>query len=362
MAFDIVLGGSHDNEDWIISSDTEIAGVHTNIQKFEITAGTRVTVRRYNGTTYGSVEINAIDILVDGIISASGAGFLGGNGGGGGGGSIGAPGGGGGTTDYGNPGTNGSQGANLNGGAGGAGGNGTGPFAGIGGSGGGTATGSCNSGIDGTNAAINIDGTTDESLLMGSGGGGGGGGSGGSRVAANAGGGGGGGNCGSSGGGIIKFIARKSITVNGEVRSGTRAGGNGQSGGGSPSSHVGGDGRTGGSSIQYTTLEGSQGTSDRTSGGAGRSDEVTFGPNFGCTSGAGGKGSGGGILFKVNGIGSGCNFTAVKFNAGSIVSTENTGTVKVFITAAGKSDPVLGGEISTARLYTKRTLDGVVLS
>ncbi len=68
-------GGDHGGQDWIITSNTTIAGNHYNIRLFKIAAGVTVTVAAYDGTNYGWVEIHAENIVIEGTLSASGAGY-----------------------------------------------------------------------------------------------------------------------------------------------------------------------------------------------------------------------------------------------------------------------------------------------
>ena len=72
-------GGDHGGTDWIPANGTAIAGVHTNIGTFTVTAGFTITVQPYNGTQYGTVDINAnTAININGTLSADQAGYLGG--------------------------------------------------------------------------------------------------------------------------------------------------------------------------------------------------------------------------------------------------------------------------------------------
>lgn len=123
-------GGDHGGADWIISSDTEIAGVHTNIGTFTINSGVTATV-----SSGVPLEIHANTINIYGTLDADGKGYSGGSGGegdgssgsgygpggggtgnsgygaaGGGGGGYGGSGGSGGDGDTGNPGSGGSGG------------------------------------------------------------------------------------------------------------------------------------------------------------------------------------------------------------------------------------------------------------
>jgi hypothetical protein len=68
-------GGDHEGEDWIITTNTTIAGNHYNIRLFKIASGVTVTVQPYDGTNYGFVEIHAENIVIEGILSANEAGY-----------------------------------------------------------------------------------------------------------------------------------------------------------------------------------------------------------------------------------------------------------------------------------------------
>lgn len=72
-------GGDHGGADWIITTDTTIAGNHYNIRLFKIDASVNVTIQAYDGSSYGWVEIHAENVAVDGTLSADGAGYAGGN-------------------------------------------------------------------------------------------------------------------------------------------------------------------------------------------------------------------------------------------------------------------------------------------
>ena len=102
MAWTNTGGGDHAGADWIISSNTTIAGRHYNIGTFRVNSGVTATVASYSGSNHTSdsaatnhtadpgslqgalrIEANVIDI--QGTIVADGAGYGGGGGGGGGG-------------------------------------------------------------------------------------------------------------------------------------------------------------------------------------------------------------------------------------------------------------------------------------
>lgn len=222
----------HGGKDWIITSNTVISGTHTNIGTFKINPGVTAKVRPYDGKNYGYVEIHAKEILINGVLDASGAGYGGGGGGGGGCGHTGPYGAGCGNSAYGtsHPGYGGGgtaggqngQSGDPKSGWGGKGGKGGGPYGGSPGNAP-RANGVCLSnggrggdgGYYGTGA--NNDKTTGEQVIMGSGGGGGGGGCAWYESMYNCIGGAGGGAAGSRGGGYVKLYADK-ITVSGSIK------------------------------------------------------------------------------------------------------------------------------------------------
>jgi len=315
------LGGEHCGDDWLISANTEIAGVHTGIGLFEVTSGATAVVKKYDGADYGLVEIHTQNIHIDGTIDASGSGYSGGNGGKGG-----------------NSGGCGKSGASGQAGSGTFGG-----ALGTGGSGGGTnGDNSCGSNcryLHGSNGNIGKDGgyavsegqgdtTEDESLSMGSGGSGAGGGGSGSREGSNCGypgGTGGGGGAGGSGGGIIKLYASNNIQVLGSLKSKGTLAGNGRDGN-FPSSCGRWDNPTGGSGGSAS----SQGTSSGGNGKKGVSCHSNGGASNtqGGNGGAGGSGAGGGILIKSPSI----SISGTIDNRGGNDLTTNGGTVKFFCT------------------------------
>lgn len=69
--------------DKTFANNDVIAGVLSGIGKCTIPAGATVFVKRYDGSNHGSVEIQALEILIEstGILDASGSGFGGGGGG-----------------------------------------------------------------------------------------------------------------------------------------------------------------------------------------------------------------------------------------------------------------------------------------
>jgi hypothetical protein len=72
-------GGDHNGEDWIIDSNTTISGIHTNISRFEITEGVTVTVKNWNGTSFGSLEIHSYSTYINGVLNLQGKGYRGGS-------------------------------------------------------------------------------------------------------------------------------------------------------------------------------------------------------------------------------------------------------------------------------------------
>lgn len=211
----------HAGNDLILSQGDLIWGTHSNIGRFEIPENVLVRVLPYDGTDKGMVEIQAADIIIEGTLSASGAGFTGGGGGGAGGQAVpllpfNIPGSTGGSGRYGSlfDGSNGSPGSSTIPGSGGMGGNGDGSFQGLGGAGGSSASG-VGLGFPGTDGGYaapeaNGDTSTDDTLFMGSGGGGGGGQEGmmpgGLTLRV-------GGVAGGSGGGIIQLLAGNSFLL-----------------------------------------------------------------------------------------------------------------------------------------------------
>lgn len=287
----------HEGNDWIITSDDEIVGYHINVGDFNINSSANVTIKPVDGTSCGSLRVEAENVNIKGTLDATGAGLPGGGGGGGGGGGAQeskADAGAGGDGCY--KGSNGEKG-NTDGagedwrsGYGGTGGDGCGPNKGTGGSGGGEVENS-----DGANGSNGNDGyygdfnQTNYNLNLGSGGGGGGGASGGSNNGnENAGGGGGAGAAGGSGGGTIEIYSNNKIILDGKILSKGSLGENGGNGN-DPSScsnnEKAGTGGSGGSG--YVIGSGAGG-----SGG----DPCSGSTGDGGTGGKGGSGAGGGIL------------------------------------------------------------------
>ena len=361
-------GGDHKGGDWIIASDVEVGGVHTNIGAFKVNAGVTATVKGYDGSTHGSFEVHAVDVDVDGAIVASEKGCGGGGAGGGGGGGryyygVEGSGGGGGSGvaggengENGNPGYwTGSEERGGNGGNGGNGGGGTG--AGIKGSGGigakgdvgvdhvpATAGGAASNGGYGTVPNDNNDVSVDESLLRGKGGGAGGGGGGGdgevidSATASGAGGGGGG--AGGYGAGWIKLYATTSIDISGNLEAKGNSGGNGGNGdngqsGTHPGNLNGGNGGAGGNAATAgTRLKGSGGT-------------ARWSTQNGANGGNGGHGAGGGLLLKCA-VADAILVAGTLDNRGGGDATTNGGTIKVFYSGV---DPTGAGTWHYGRLY-----------
>jgi hypothetical protein len=68
-------GGDHGGADWIITTDTNIAGEHTNIGAFGIDEGITATVQPYSGGSYGSVTIEAQSATVSGTLAGNSSGY-----------------------------------------------------------------------------------------------------------------------------------------------------------------------------------------------------------------------------------------------------------------------------------------------
>ena len=337
-------GGDHNNQDWIPDGSSEIAGIHTNINNFKINPGVTVTVKIYDGTSYGSLEIRAQNIDVLGIIKSTGAGYTGGGGGGGGGGagqegqSLGGLGGTG--TKNGQPGT-GRYRCSV-GGEGGIGGTGGGTYPGSGGSKG-TMTSCDSNGINGGNggnggyrgAGVNGETTASlatENIYIGSAGGGGGGGSGASHDERDQGGAGGagGGASGGRGGGSIKLISSGKLTITGQLLTDGTLGNNGFNGM---------DGYGAGNEVGGTGGNGANEGIGSGNGGLGSSVSQGYKAGNGGNS---GKGAGGGILLKSPLI-----TISGKIDArGGQSSVTNGGTVKIFYgNTAPSTSTVFAGKV-----------------
>jgi len=331
-----IIDGNHEGLDWVIPNGTLIAGVHTNIRNFTIETSKTVTVKAYDGTKYGRVEIYADSIAIAGTLSADSSGFGGGGGGGG---------------SFGNGSFAGTlsepSGALGKGGSGVAGGNNGGDglgawtpnhgnntcFGGGGGKGGGAFGGAGGPrythdawaskvgpvGDRGGYAAagINGDATTNQTIRMGSGGGGAAGGTSqrtGPSQKNSGGQGSGGGGAGARGGGAIKLDATGIINITGTVSAkGSSSAGNGLSGG-SRSGARGGNGGKGGSARNQGQRAGGQ-----------VSWEYPYG---GYSGGQGGTGAGGGVLLHA-GIVTISNNAIIDARGGNN-STQNGGTIKIF--------------------------------
>ena len=342
-----------------------IWGTHQNLGTLTIPVDAEVRVMPYDGSTlgFGFVKIEAVTVIIDGKISARGAGYPAGAGGGGGGGAVQArqdrtrgEGGGGGRGETpsqdGRDGISGQRGDDEPGGDGGLGGQGVGPFGGAGGTAGkGRSDHSGGEGERGRDGGYNetegnTDVTTDTSLLMGSGGGGGGGGAGGGTkegpfydpVWYGGGGGGGGGAAGGSGGGYIKLITSDLLILRGEIDTSGTLGENGKPG---EAGEVQGDDAFGGDGGDGADV-GEPG--DGEGGKGGEADEDA---KAGGRGGDGGGGAGGGILLacpRENGM-----FVTGSINAsGGGGSLSNGGTVKIMY--VGK-EPIVDADIRSGRLY-----------
>lgn len=316
--------GDYENTDIEVSSDTNACGTFSNIRKFTLPAGLTVTVTPWDGSPpTGGIEINAREILIAGILEASGSGYRGGAGGGG---AYGTPG----PDGWGTPGQAGrgirpAQAGSVS--VGGVGAWGEGPHNGFFGISGISVSPSGTPGQPGQDAKPPRL-TKDAQGFMGSGGGGGGGGGSGAKWGAGGGGGGGG----HSGGGcIILSGAIIEVAGTGEVWASTMPGGNGGRGGDGHYNHIsgcpecsGGAGGGGGGAgsadrtlytggvggIQATGSNGTSGHPGGTGSGegglAGTSMPAWENGNFigmcdgGGPGGKGGKGAGGCIVIKLD--------------------------------------------------------------
>ena len=79
-----IEGGDHGGEDWIPENGCEISGIHGNINRFIIPINTIVHIYNYskNNELGGRLLIFASEIVINGVLNATGRGLLGGNGGG----------------------------------------------------------------------------------------------------------------------------------------------------------------------------------------------------------------------------------------------------------------------------------------
>ncbi|MCX7013533.1 MAG: right-handed parallel beta-helix repeat-containing protein [Candidatus Sumerlaeota bacterium] len=354
----------HGGGDLTLANGDRIWGAHTNLGHFTIPGSATVTVRPYGSGVAGSglVQVHANDVVVAGVLDASGAGHAGGGGSGGGGGSAAAYFGGGGGLganggaaardgQAGAKGSNGAVGVNLPGGAGAAGGAGGGAYAGVGGTGGaGAAKASGGAGVAGADGGylglcVNGDFSSDESVTMGSGAGGGGGGTGGGSDSFSYGGGGGGGGAGGAGGGCVMLFAATSMNLTGgTIRTAGALGGAGQAGlpGHTDDGYnhaYGGDGGLGGAAEPAGSGTGG-------AGGAGMA--IVGGARNGGAGAKGGKGAGGSILLKCDSAGR-MNLSNANFDArgGNGLST-NGGTIKIFYVQSKTGSYIAYG----GRVYT----------
>ncbi len=374
----------HGNADWIISSDTNVAGKHINVSTFRVNTGVTATVLPFDGLKCGLLEVHAKDVVVNGTINANGSGYGGGGGGGG------LPGSG---YLYSSSNASGSMGSAGSGVAGGA--NGfaswyentatekghTGPGGVGGGSCGGTggssktvdrnegvsSDGYCDSndtatiwqggdGSFGVYYCTALPDTDDKNIWMGSGGGGGAGGTG-SYIEwlCNANAGGGGGGAGGKGGGAIKLFADNKILVTGNINSKVLInGGNGRGGGGAErvcDSH--GDGGSGGNAASAGTVSapGAGGSCDSYAVFNSYTANCNPSTNYcfaGANGGGGAGGAGGGILLNATN-----NATSTVIITGSVNNygsgdDANAGTLKVFSCATS----TITGALSYGRLYS----------
>ena len=307
-SFTLTGGGDHCGQDWTISSNTEISGVHTSVGTFKVNGGVTATVKRITSGGTGSVEVQAQNITILGSINADAAGNLGGSGG------TGGPGRHKGSEQKNLPctGSLGSSGGGASGGAGGSGGT----YARL------NTAEKGNNGNIGGNGVYGSDSNANDNIWTGSGGGGGGGGGGGrGSTCHELGSGGGGGGAGGGGGGTIKLIASNYLTISGVVSSsGSSSAGNGGAGG------KGGVPRSLGFSEcpTWSSVSGGSGGSPSSSGsragGSGGSVAKTGG-----TGGSGGTGSGGGVLIK----GKNVNLASGTINVYGGSNAANQGNIKI---------------------------------
>lgn len=328
MAWTDAGGGDHGGSNWVIAGGSSIASNHYNIGLVSIATGATVTVRAWDGSRYGSVEIQAADIRIDGVLDATGVGYGGGNGG------------------------NGGFGSTQVGGAGGAGTPaataGQGPWGGAAGAqgvggydsgnpaltrpgwpgGAGAAGGYLTNGMQG-------DSTTNETVLIGSGGGGGGGGGAGWNLAGTTSGGGGGG-AGNPGGGMVCLTASNAIVIRGTILAKGMAGSRQNGTAGQTQMNPGAGGSLGFANLTGQSLGGNGGASipgQCYPGGAG---------------GNGAPGAGGGILLHAQNVDT---VGGILDNRGGGNSVTNGGTLKVFY------GTLLGGSYTnTGRAYLMQLL------
>jgi hypothetical protein len=321
--------GDQGGGDLILANGDYIHGIISNCRIFKMPAGATIYVTPHDGSDHGSVEVQAGDILIGGILDASGVGY--GAGGGGGGGATAHRdaannqyrGGAGGSGEAG--GGNGEAGLNYlasyestsrRAGAGGLGG---GPFGGAAGAYGSGAAKCSHAGTGGAGGlggyagtSVNGDTSEDEAISMGSGGGGGGGGGGNGERCPNVQSGyaGPGGGAGGRGGGAIKLVAANSLTLSGTLLTyGLTLGGNGTS--------------------ATEAIHGKPGGSAATAGSCAGGERIL---NYGYYTGRGGAGSsgaGGGICLVCNGP-FGIDISGAMDTRGGENNTTNFGSIKIF--------------------------------
>ena len=406
----ITTGCNWQGESWTPTNGTQIAGTHTGLNTFTVPGGHYVYLVPWNGSGYGSVRIEAVNIDIQGVLYGVGRGFGGGGGGGGGAGmwyrnlqaacaGCGGPGGGGGGVAGPGAGNGAAGGGPFDApGTGGNGGPGGGYFPGFAG---GATGGGGHGGYWGT--AINGDGTTGEEILHGSGGGGAGGGNGGGRSGgdcqftgggagcggggrggSNGGGAGGGGGAGAPGGGAIALVSTGSMRISGGINTnGENTGGNGGAGGRGggccandcrcfPGGGGGGGGGAwapaggGGGAQPGTTASVGGGPGSTTGSGAGAGGgggwqqsgtPAASGP--GSAGGPGGTGAGGGVLLRHTG-----NYPIEitgyvdARGGGNWYNPGNGGTVKVFVVAGRQPAGVSlnGAKVYGGRYFESQTL------
>ncbi|MBN2543203.1 hypothetical protein JXI42_10095 [bacterium] len=79
MGWTPIEGGDHSDSNWTPDSGDTIAGHHTGIDTFRIID--TVYVKHHDSVDYGNLEIEANVIIIDGVLDANGAGYMGGDGG-----------------------------------------------------------------------------------------------------------------------------------------------------------------------------------------------------------------------------------------------------------------------------------------
>ena len=360
----------HGGRDWSPAPGEEVFGTHQNVGRFLIPPRTSVFVKGYDGVQFGSVEIRARAIDIQGRLDASGRG----------GGAPGGPGGGGGLDQArglgGAPGSGGIAGRGASGAANGNAGSkalsddsgglgwdgrmGLGGHGGAGGKAGGAAGHAGTNGHDGGYEASerNGDSSTDEYVHIGSGGGAGGSGAGGHSTRVNSGGGGGGGGAaGGVGGGCIRLMATESLTIGGELLANGTTGGNGARGQngsayrGPSNNGAAGDGGQGGNATSIGAGQGGP-------GGEAACDiagaQVNHCSGKGGDGGGGGAGAGGGISLRAPVV-SIAPSAQIK-NLGGHQSAVNGGTLKIFHGCSSALSPQV---LFTGRLHLSTVTDWV---